>query len=505
MRIAIGEFSLETNTFRAGTTPVEAFQRYWEHGDEIIQGHRGVRDSLGGMIDAAERLGIEVIPTFATTTQPSATIAREAYEQIRDELLTGIRNAGKIDALCLSLHGAGVAEGIDDIEGTLLGEIREVVGPDLPILVTLDLHGNQTQAMVDQATVLLNCHLYPHTDMYERGIEAVELAQLVVEGAIRPVTHMETLPMMIPPSTTMLSPAKDINELCWEWESGPGVIDVSFVHGFPHTDIPNMVLTVVATTDNDPALAERAAKAVADAIWKRREEFLVTLPEAEEAIQQALATDAQPVVIAEVSDNPGGGSPGDGTRLLRALLEVNPERTCFGFIYDPEVARQAHEAGTSATIDIRLGAKTDTLHGEPIETQAYVKCLTDGQFVYTTPMGAGDRVNLGPMARLVIGNVDVLVSSVRTQTLDAEVFLLHGIDIARYKIVALKSQQHFRAGFAHLAGEIIRCDTPGSTPANLSLLPFERVNRPIWPLDSVQRCAMSDKFRVPSSKFQVSD
>jgi len=484
MKIAIGEFAHETNTFRAGTTPVEAFKRrHWLSGDEIISGHRGVRDSLGGMLAAAERLGIEVVPTFATTTEPSATIARAAYDEIRDLLIDGIRAAGEIDALCLALHGAGVAEGIDDLEGTLLGEIREVVGPDLPILVTLDLHGNQTPEMVEHASVLLNCHLYPHTDMYERGIEAVELAQQIVEGSLKPVMHMVTLPMTIPPSTTMLGTAKDINELCWEWESGPGVVDVSFVHGFPHTDVPLINVTVVATTNDDPALAKRAATTVAQAIWDRRDEFLAPLPDAEEAIQQAIVSDQRPVVVAEVSDNPGGGAPGDGTHLLRALLAANPERAAFGFIADPEVARQAHEAGVGAEIDIRLGAKSDDLHGTPIETRAYVKALTDGRFIYSTPMGAGRQGDLGPMARLVVGNVDVLVSSIRTQTLDAEVFLLHGIDVRRYDIVALKSQQHFRAGFVDIAGEIIRSDTTGSTSSNLEALPFQRVARPIWPLD----------------------
>jgi microcystin degradation protein MlrC len=484
MRIAIGEFAHETNTFCSGMTEVEDFKaRHWLAGEEIPARHRSVRDYLGGMIAAGEQLGIEIVPTFATSTEPSATISRRAYATIRDELIAGIRAAGAIDALCLSLHGAGVAEGADDLEGTLLGEIRGVVGAQLPIVVTLDLHGNMTHAMVAQADALLNCHLYPHTDCFERGQEAVELAAKIVRGEVRPVMHLEVLPATIPPSTTMHGPARTINELCFEWEAAPGMLDCAFVHGFPHTDIPGIQTTVLATTDGDPALAERAAKAVARRVWETRAAFLAELPGAAEAVRQALASDARPVVIAEVSDNPGGGSPGDGTHLLRALLAADAPETCFGFIFDPEVARQAHAAGPGATVAARLGGKTDTLHGEPIEAPAYVKCLTDGRFVYSTTMGAGARVDLGPMARLVIGNVDVLVSSVRTQTLDQEVFLLHGIDVTRYRVVALKSQQHFRAGFEHLAGAIIRCDTPGATSSNLATLPFIRIQRPIWPLD----------------------
>jgi len=491
MRIAIGEFAHETNTFCAGLTEVDEFKaRHWVAGEELLENHDGVRGPLGGMIAAGKDQGIEIVPTFATSTEPSETISSRAYETIRDELIGGLKAAGEVDAICLSLHGAGVAEERDDLEGTLLTEIRAVVGHEIPIVVTLDLHGNMTQAMVDGADVLLNCHLYPHTDGYERGYEAVELAARIAKGELKPTRHLEILPMIIPPSTTMHGAAKAVNEMCFEWESGPGIVDVAFVHGFPHTDIPKIQTTILVTTDNDPELAQRAAKDVARRLWQMRDEFLLDLLGANDAVQQALASEKHPVIIADISDNAGGGAPGDSTHLLRALLAADQPHTCFGYIFDPEVAQQAHAAGTGATIDIRLGGKTDpstgsgqALHGAPVETSAYVKCLTDGQFIHTTPMGAGARVNLGPMARLVIGNVDVIVSSIRTQTLDQEPFLLHGIDVTRYKVVCLKSQQHFRAGFEHLAGEIIRCDTPGATSSNLDTMPFERIQRPIWPLD----------------------
>ncbi|MDP9368714.1 MAG: M81 family metallopeptidase [Chloroflexota bacterium] len=486
MRVAIGEFAHETNTFCPGLTETERFHaRHWQEGGDLLAGHRGVRDPLGGMLAAGERLGVEIVPTFATSAEPSATISRRAYETIRDELIGAIRAAGPVDAICLSLHGAGSAEGIDDLEGTFLGELREAVGREVPITVTLDLHGHTTEAMVEHADALLYCHEYPHVDGYERGEEALELAVRIVNGEVRPVMHLEKLRMVLPPSTTRHGTARAINEMCFGWEAKPGMIDCALAHGFPHTDVPIVATTVLATADGDADLAREAAQDVARRVWEMRGEFLQELPGADEAVRLALAAEARPVVIAEVSDNPGGGAPGDGTHLLRALLAADAEGSCFGFVYDPEVARQAHEAGVGTTIGVRLGGKTDDLHGAPIETQAYVKCLTDGRFRYSTPMGAGRQVDLGPMARLVIGNVDVLVSSVRTQTLDAEVFGLHGIDVTRSRIVALKSHQHFRAGFEPLAGTIIRCDTPGLTTSNLGQLPFRRIARPIWPLDEV--------------------
>jgi microcystin degradation protein MlrC len=484
VRIAIGEVMHETNTFRPGITEIAAFQALqWEHGEEIRQHHTGVRDSLGGMLAGGARLGVEIIPTFATTAEPSATIGRAAFETLQRELLSGLADAGPVDAVCLSLHGAGSAEGCDDIEGALLAGVRALIGPDVPLVVTLDLHGHLTQAMLDHATILLNCHEYPHIDLCERGEEAVELAVNLVRGEISPVTHAVILPMLLPPATTLTGPGKAITDACYARETHPAVIDCAVVHGFPHTDVPICSTAVIVTTNGEPETARRIAAEMATTIWEMREQFREEFPDPATAVAQALTHPAAPVVIAEISDNSGGGAPGDGTYLLQALLAANAPNTAFGFITDAEVARAAHEAGAGATIAISLGGKSDALHGEPVATEAYVKALTDGRFRLTNPMGAGSEVNLGPMARLIIGNVDVLVASERAQTLDPEVFLLHGIDVTRYQVVALKSQRHFRGGFAGVAGAIIRTDSPGATTSTLTNLPYQRVRRPIWPLD----------------------
>ncbi len=484
MRIAIGEFAHETNTFCPGFTELDAFRaRSWSEGDGLIARHRGVRNDLGGMIEAGERLGIELVPTLATTTQPSATVSRHAYDTIRDTLFARIESAGEIDAICLALHGAGSADGIDDLEGTFLTELRERVGTDIPIVVSLDLHGNTTEAMLEHATALFYCHEYPHIDTFDRGEEIVEMAARIARGEIRPVKHLVRLPMAIPPSTTSSGPAMVITERCCHWEETPGVLDCSFTHGFSHTDVPVIATSVLVTTDNDPDLAKRVADDVVALVLGTLEEFRQSLPGADEAMAKALQATSLPVIVAEVSDNPGGGAPGSGTHLLRELLAADEPDTCFGFIWDPATARQAHEAGAGATIAVRLGGFSDDLHGAPIEAEAYVKVISDGRFTLTNPMGAGSAVNLGPMARLVIGNVDVLVGSERAQTFDDELFLLHGIDVRRRRIVCIKSHQHFRGGFQHLAGTIFRCDTPGFTTSNLSSLPYRRIRRPIWPLD----------------------
>lgn len=484
-RIAIGEISHETNTFCPPTTLQMFRDRAWYHGEEILQRFRGVRTYLGGMIEAGERMGVTLIPTFAASTEPWGTITREAYDTMVGELLAGLREAMPLDAVCLGLHGAGVAEGMTDLEGAVLAAVREVVGESMPIAVTLDLHGNITPRMVELATGLFGVHEYPHTDSFERGQEAMEFLLRVLRGEIQPAMAIEVLPLLIPASPSQLEPARSINALCHQWEAEPGMIDCAFFHGFSQTDIPEAGVTVVTVVDRDTGRAQRAARAVAQEIWARRETFQVKFPLPDEAVAQAVmaATSVTPVIINEVSDNPGGGAPGDGTHLLRAMLAAGLTDSAFGTLYDPEVAESAHKAGVGALLRVSLGGKHDRLHGDPLDIEVYVKALTDGRFRLSTPMGRGWSMDLGKMARLTCGGVDIIVASGRTQVLDPEPFLLHGIDVTRWRIIGLKSSAHFRAGYEGIAKQIVTTDPPGISTSNLPSFPYKRLRRPIYPLD----------------------
>jgi microcystin degradation protein MlrC len=484
MRFAIGQISHETCTFCAAPTTVADFQAHnWCEGEEIIRGHRAVRSYLGGMIDGAVSRRIEIVPTFSAGAVPSGTITREALDEMCDALVRALRRAGSVDAICLALHGAGVAEGVDDIESHTLRAVRDAFGAKIPVVATLDLHANMTRTMLEHADALLGVNCYPHTDSFDRGVEAVAVAEKLVRREIRPVMHLATLPMLIPASPTTLSPAKDVNAMCWEWEAKPGVLDCTFFHGFPQTDIPSPTVSVLATADGDAALALRAADDVAARVWDIRAQFTPELTPPSEAIRQALAVAGQPVVINEPADNPGGGGPGDGTHLLHAMVAADLHDACFGFVTDPETVRAAHRAGVGETIPVQIGGKSGPLGGRPVAARAYVKALTDGRFIQQSPMGAGARVDLGPMARLEVGGIDVLVATKRQQTLDPELFLLHGIDVRRYKIVALKSEAHFRAAFEPIAAAIIAADAPGLATRDLATLPYRRLLRPVWPFD----------------------
>lgn len=484
-RIAIGEISHETNTFCPPTTLAMFRERVWCRGGEILDRFAGVRTYLGGMIDEGRRRGVALVPIFAASTEPWGTITREAYDAMLGELLEGLRAALPLDAVCLALHGAGVADGITDLESAVLEAVRGVVGPEMPVAVTLDLHGNLTARMADLVTGLFCVHEYPHTDAFERGQEAMAFLLRVLDGAIRPAVVVEPIPLLVPPSPSALEPVAGLNALCHRLEREPGMLDCVFVHGFTATDIPEAGASVIAVADGDPALARRAAATVAREAWARRAAFQVRHPQPEEAVARArrLAEDGGPVVVNETSDNPGGGAPGDGTHLLRAMLAAGLDDCAFGTLYDPEVAARCHAAGVGATLRVRLGGKHDRLHGEPLDLDVYVQSLADGRFRLSTPMGRGYPMDLGKTARLSCRGVEIVVASRRTQVLDPEPFLLHGIDVRRCRIVGVKSSAHFRAGYEGIARHIVTTDPPGICTSNLSQFPYRRLRRPIYPLD----------------------
>jgi microcystin degradation protein MlrC len=484
LRVGIAGIAHETNSYCSGQTPLSSF---WVlRGSAVVERMAGTSTDVGGMLAACSEVGATPVPLLVSGANPSGVIEAAAYRALKEEILAGIREAGALDAVALALHGAGVVDGIDDLEGDLARAVRRLVGGDVRLVATFDLHGNVSQEMADALDLVLCCHEYPHTDLFERGHEAVAAIPRLLSGELAPTTHVEWLPMLLPTSTTLFGPARAVNELCWHLEERPGVFDCTLFHGFPYTDTPLVGAHVTATAHRDRALAESVAREAARFLWETRDAFRPTSLSAAEAVERARAASGWPVVINETSDNPGGGAPGDGTHLLRAMLEARLDDACFGCIADPDVARMAHRAGVGQTLEVALGGKTDDLHGAPLRTTAQVKTLSDGRFVLQE-MLRGVQVNLGPCARLRIGGIDVIVTSRSQQTFDPEVFLLHGIDVRRRRIVALKSSNHFRAGFQSLAHEIVTADPPGLTTHHVEIFPRKRSPRPLWPLDANAR------------------
>ncbi len=482
MRVAIAGIVHETNTYCKQPTFANEF--YQLRGKRMLE-TRGQESDVGGAIDTCERLGIEPVPLLYAAAQPSGTIESATYDAFKQEILDGLVSNGDIDGVMLCLHGAGVVEGIQDLEGDLARAVRVQMGEAVPVVASFDLHGNITQDMADALDGVFACHHYPHIDLHERAAEAVALIQRMLEENFRPVTHVSSAPMLIPFATTFIGAGKAKLAQILLAEEEQGVIDVSWFHGFPYTDIVHVGTSVAVTTEGDREQARRIGESLVEGLWADRETFRARSLSAGEAVVEArreAEKTTRPVIIHETSDNCGGGAPGDGTHLLRAMLEAKLDNACFGFLVDPEVAGLCHEAGVGARLTVSLGGKYDDLHGAPLELTGYVKSLHDGR-VTMRAMFKGSPLNLGPMARLVVDGMDVIVASRRSQTFDIEPFLAVGIDVMKYDYVALKSSAHFRAGFQELAGAIVTADPPGLTTLKLEVFPREHAPGPLWPVD----------------------
>jgi len=484
MRIALAGISHETNTYCAGQTPKQDF--YVFRGAKILAS-AGQESDLGGAVDACRELGCEAVPILFASTQPSGTVERSAYEDFKAEILDGLASQLPLDGCVLLLHGAGVVDGIPDLEGDLAAAVRKLLG-DIPIAACFDLHGNVTQAMADQLNGVFACHHYPHIDLHDRAAEAVACVKDMATSGRRARCEVIALPLLLPTTTTYEGVGERTLERLLGHEADAQCLDLSWFHGFPYTDVAHVGSFVVASFYEEQADAARLhASTFANELWADRESFRPVSLSGSEAVEEAKKYEQYPIVIHETSDNCGGGSPGDGTHLLRAMLDAGlGKEACFGFVVDAETAARAHAAGVGAEIDVSLGGKTDDLHGAPLDARAYVKALHDGRLVMQH-MFKGANINLGPVARLVIEGMDVVVASRRSQTFDTEPFLAVGIEVMKYKYVALKSSNHFRAGFQQLASAIVTADTPGLTTHQIDVFPRQNTDRVLWPLNAAAR------------------
>jgi microcystin degradation protein MlrC len=482
LRLAIGGIEHETSTFASSATTLSQFRTL--RAAELLSANRGVRSPIGGMLAAADAIGAEVTGLLHAEAEPGGVIEREAYETLRAELLERLLSARPVDAIALSLHGAGLVADIGDLEADLLAAIRTETGPHVKVVVTLDLHGNNiTPHLLRLADLVFGCHRYPHIDLFERGREVVELLPALADGTVVPLGYVERLPMIMPATTSDTGVAGEALALCETVKQRAGMLDCAFFHGFMHTDCATTGASVVAYSNDDAAAAREGACDVARFVWDHRDAFYVPVPDAGEAVKRALAAPPGLVILHEMSDNPGGGAPGDGTHLLRAMIDAKLCDACFATIADPEAAAAAHASGEGTRLELQFGGKADDLHGAPIVATAEVTALTDGRFTLRTPMGAGTRFDLGPSAAVRINGVDVVLVSSRSQVFDPAVLELHRIDIRDYRYLGLKSEHHFRAGFAGLWSTAIPVDGPGISSVNFDRFVWTQPPRPIWPLD----------------------
>jgi microcystin degradation protein MlrC len=490
MRLLSAGIVHETNTFAATPTTISDFVR--DSGGDPALPADSIRPRFydtgtihGGFFEGAEAHGATLVPLYHAQAQPAGTVEQDSYEAMKRELLARLEPALPADGVLLDLHGAMVTERHEDAEGDLAAAVRHIIGPDVPVIMTLDLHANITRQMAESVNVIIGFDTYPHCDMRQRGREAVDLMVRMVRGEIRPTMAYRQLPLvtMPPRQCTLREPMQSILARLHELERRDGVLTATIACGFPFADIHDAGTSVLVTTNHDAALAESLAREFGDYVFSRRAEFTPQLTPVREAIRYARQAKGV-VVLADGSDNPGGGAPCDGTVILRELIDAGMPGAVVGVLADPETVAQAHAAGVGKTIRAHIGGKTDREHGEPVVTDAYVRVLGDGRFTFYGPMGQGVQGDLGRMAVLVIGGVEVVLAERRNQLRDLEMLRCVGIEPTRRRLIAVKSAVHFRADFGPIAEQIFDADTPGVHRPDFSKFHYEKLRRPIYPLDA---------------------
>jgi microcystin degradation protein MlrC len=489
-RIAIGGIIHETNTFAAGgTTQADFARQSLSHGDEMIERMGGTPTAIGGSLAGLLQAGYKPVPLLYTAAMPSAIVTREAYESLRDDLLARLRAELPVDGVLLALHGAMVSEGYDDCEGDILVRVRKLVGSACPVVSSLDMHGNVSQSMVDAADALVAFDTNPHLDTYERGGEAAQIMCRMLEQGLRTAAAMARPPLLLSALTTWTErpPLSAVHARAREIEADPRVVNVSVMGGFAYADTPFSGMSAIVTTGGDIGLARRLAQDLADVAWAERKAAAHAGVAVSEAVERATSNAQGLTILADVGDNVGGGSPGDGTVILRALLEAGAQGAVVT-LADSVAVSGCTQAGVGATVEMAAAGKCDSAHGEPVRVRGVVERLSDGRF---TIEGVdhfaglyGRNVQMGRCAVLRCAGVRLLLTERKTPPGDLAQLRSQGIAPEAQRIIVVKSAVAFRGAYERISREVVEVDTPGICAANLERFTYHKLPRPIYPLDA---------------------
>jgi len=480
LRVFVGSLSHETNSFSPLPATLRAFAADILHrpGDAATLSKAMTFPAYGDAVELGEARGHEMIAGLCAWTQPSGPLAQAAYEHLRDELLDGLAAAGPVDMVILVLHGAMMAEGYADCEGDILSRARTLTGEDTPIGTILDLHGNVTTQMTENATIVMACKAYPHTDYRLRVVELYDLMERCLRGEISPRTVCCRGSIVGPIGTTE-EPMRSFVGSLGAREGRDGVLSVSMMHGFPWSDSEHTGSASLVVHDGSrPDLAQDAAEAVlARFIEISVETSAGRNRGVDEVLDEAaqMAENAGPVVVADGSDNPGGGAACDSTFILSALIARGATDAALGMIWDPQTALIAADAGVGARLPLRIGGKIGPMSGDPVDADAEVLAIRDDAFQCGLTGKLSEPLGLAVAVR--IGGVDVVINSIRQQVFSPECFTALGIDLAAKRLIVVKSTQHFQAAFESVAGAMIYCNAPGSLNMDLSSLPYRHLSR----------------------------
>ena len=486
MRIATGCISHESSTFTPVGTSYESFmERFGDvRGVAILKKFRGANTPTGGFIDGAEAHGFELIPTIMAVAHPSGPVPGAALDRLINEMLAGFQAASPLDGVLLELHGAMVAEGIDDGEGYILSAVRALVGPLVPIVAQLDIHSSVSELMIEKADVLIGRESYPEIDQAARGRECADVLVRMVRDGLRPTMVLRKLPMIwgmnqVTAHAPMNAAIAELHRI----ETIPGVVCGSIATGFPLSDVPDMGSSVYIVTDNNMALAQQLADQLCDWIWARRADWQLTMPPFREALATAQAQGLYPVIFADRNDNCGGGSPGDSTGTLQGFIDAGLQDACVLYMVDSKSVDACHKVGVGATITLDIGGKSSPLQGAPVRMTVEVMAISDGRFRYEGPMYDGLDGDYGPSAHVNQNGIHIILTYGREQPMGLAFSRSLGLDPKAMRYICVKSAAHFRAAFEPWAGAIHVISEPSVHSADIGHIKFYKLGRKLYPFD----------------------
>lgn len=489
LRIATAGYQHESNTFSAIPASLDQWRRsgILEDAAAIRAEYETSQSTLAGFFAAARKdPEVELVPLFFTRLTPMGALTPEATEFIFGRIVQALRDNGPWDAVLLPLHGAAVSESALDADGELVRRVREAVGPKVPIGVSLDMHANIAQQLVDNADIVTVYQTNPHIDAFAQAVACAELTFQTARGQIRPTSALEMPPLVVNilNQGTSDAPMRELLKVADAQRQRPGVLSVSVVEGYPYADVPEMGMSFIAITNNDPALARDVAHRIAKAAWELRAALNQGGTPVDDALVRAQAAPAGPVVLFDVGDNVGGGSPGDSTHILHAARRLGITNLLQA-VCDPDVVRMAEAAGVGGRIEVAIGGKKDTLHGAPFAIQARVTALSDGRYEETGPTHGGFRFyNDGPSCALRTDDgLTLIITSHGAGSSSLQQFRALGVEPTAMKIVVAKGVHSPRPAMEPIAKQMIWVATPGVTTADLGTFTYRHRRVPLFPLE----------------------
>ncbi|MBA2117393.1 M81 family metallopeptidase [Bremerella alba] len=486
MRIGLIALLHESNTFAHDRTTWDCFQRdILVSGSEVLTRFMKAHHEMGGFIHGLQAAHAQAVGVFAARALPSGTITKEAFDRLIDQMLSRLKQAGPLDGILVAPHGATVAENHSDADGTWLAEVRRVVGPEMPIMGTLDPHANLSAEMVAATNALLAYQTNPHVDQHQRGVQAAEMIARTIRGEISPkqAAAFPSLAISIERQCSQESPAREFLADMENTRQSQALLDASFFYGFPYADVKEMGAAVLCIADDNAPLAQVVANELGDKLWEHREGTLGTYCDVFTAVQRAQKLDG-PVCLLEMGDNIGAGSAAKATWIAHALLK---EKACHAFvaICDPMAVSKAKDAGAGASVHLSVGGLPSEIDGDPLTEVFEVMSVHSGRFTEDAPRHGGKtEFDMGPTAIVRAANgLTVQLTTHRTAPWSLGQLTHCGLDPAAFQIIVAKGVNAPLAAYNDVCPHFIRVDTPGTTTANMERLAYSHRRTPMYPFE----------------------